>query len=44
MQNDPIAVTLKVTGVLEKLGVPYLIGGCSARGSLFWLQPFHAPR
>mgnify|MGYP001465354168 CR=1 FL=1 len=30
MQNDPIAVTLKVTGVLEKLGVPYLIGGSLA--------------
>jgi hypothetical protein len=30
MQNDPIAVTLKVTGVLEKLGIPYLIGGSLA--------------
>ena len=27
MQNDPITVTLKVTGLLEKHGVPYLIGG-----------------
>lgn len=26
MQNEPVEVTLKVTGVLEKLGVPYLIG------------------
>lgn len=30
MQNDPIEVTLKVTGALEKLGVPYLIGGSLA--------------
>ncbi len=30
MQNEPIEVTLKVTGVLEKLGVPYLIGGSLA--------------
>ncbi len=30
MQNDPIAVTLKVTSVLEKLDVPYLIGGSLA--------------
>jgi hypothetical protein len=30
MQNDPISVTLKVTGILEKLGVPYLIGGSLA--------------
>jgi len=30
MQNEPIEVTLKVTGVLEKLGVPYLIGGSFA--------------
>ena len=27
MQNEPIEVTLKVTNVFEKLGVPYLIGG-----------------
>jgi len=27
MQNEPIEVTFKVTGVLEALGVPYLIGG-----------------
>ena len=26
MQNEPIEVTLKVTGVLEKLGVRYVIG------------------
>ncbi|MHB8778528.1 MAG: hypothetical protein ACYC6R_12335 [Anaerolineales bacterium] len=26
MQNEPVEVTLKVTGVLEKLGVPNLIG------------------
>jgi hypothetical protein len=30
MQNEPIEVTLKVTAVLEKLGVPYLIGGSLA--------------
>lgn len=30
MQNEPLEVTLKVTGVLEKLGVPYLISGSLA--------------
>ena len=30
MQNEPIEVTLKVTGLLEKLGVSYLIGGSLA--------------
>ncbi len=30
MQNEPIEVTLKVTGIFEKLGVPYLIGGSLA--------------
>lgn len=30
MQNEPIEVTLKVTTVFEKLGVPYLIGGSLA--------------
>jgi hypothetical protein len=30
MQNEPIEVTLLVTGVFEKLGVPYLIGGSLA--------------
>ncbi len=30
MQNEPIEVTLKVTSILEKLGVPYLIGGSLA--------------
>ncbi len=30
MQNEPIEVTLRVTGVLEKLGVPYIIGGSLA--------------
>jgi len=30
MQNEPLEVTLKVTGVLESLGVPYLIGGSLA--------------
>ncbi len=30
MQNEPIEVSLKVTGVFEKLGVPYLIGGSLA--------------
>ena len=30
MLDEPIAVTLKVTSVLEKLGVPYLIGGSLA--------------
>ena len=30
MQNEPIEVTFKVTGILETLGVPYLIGGSLA--------------
>ena len=30
MQNEPVEVTLKVTAVLEQLGVPYLIGGSLA--------------
>ena len=30
MQNEPIEVTLTVTGVFEKLGIPYLIGGSLA--------------
>jgi hypothetical protein len=30
MQNEPIEVTLRVTGVLEGLGIPYLIGGSLA--------------
>lgn len=30
MQNEPVEVTLKVTEVFEKLGVPYLIGGSLA--------------
>lgn len=30
MQNEPVEVTLKVTGVLERLGVSYLIGGSLA--------------
>lgn len=30
MQNEPIEVTLKVTGIFEKLGVPYVIGGSLA--------------
>lgn len=30
MQNEPIEVTLKVTDVLEKLGIPYVIGGSLA--------------
>jgi hypothetical protein len=30
MQNEPVEVTLKVTDVFEKLGVPYLIGGSLA--------------
>jgi hypothetical protein len=30
MQNEPIEVTIKVTGILEKLEVPYLIGGSLA--------------
>jgi hypothetical protein len=30
MQNEPVEVTLKVTGVLERLGVPYLISGSLA--------------
>jgi hypothetical protein len=30
MQNEPVEVTLMVTRVLERLGVPYLIGGSIA--------------
>jgi hypothetical protein len=30
MQNEPVEVTLKVTGIFEKLGIPYLIGGSLA--------------
>ncbi len=30
MQNEPIEVTLKVTGILDTLGIPYLIGGSLA--------------
>jgi len=30
MVNEPIEVTLKVTNVFEKIGVPYLIGGSLA--------------
>ena len=30
MQNEPIEVTIQVTRVLEKLGIPYLIGGSLA--------------
>lgn len=30
MQSEPIEVTLKVTNIFEKLGVPYLIGGSLA--------------
>ncbi len=30
MQNEPIEVTLKVTGILESLGIRYLIGGSLA--------------
>jgi hypothetical protein len=30
MQNEPIEVTWKVTQVLEKLNIPYLIGGSLA--------------
>ena len=30
MQNEPVEVTIKVTHVLEKLSVPYLIGGSLA--------------
>jgi hypothetical protein len=30
MQNEPLEVTLKVTSVFERLGVPYLIGGSLA--------------
>ncbi|MCL4263050.1 MAG: hypothetical protein KJ069_07535 [Anaerolineae bacterium] len=30
MQNEPVEVTLKVTGVFEKLGIPYVIGGSLA--------------
>jgi len=38
MQNEPIEVTLKVTGIFEKLGVPYLIGGSLARVHFFKLN------
>jgi hypothetical protein len=30
MQNEPIEVTIRVTQVLEKLNIPYLIGGSLA--------------
>jgi hypothetical protein len=30
MQNEPVEVTLKVTQILEELGIPYLIGGSLA--------------
>ena len=30
MQNEPIEVTVQVTGVLEELGVPYIISGSLA--------------
>ena len=30
MQNEPIEVTLKVTGIFEQLGVSYVIGGALA--------------
>jgi hypothetical protein len=30
LQNEPVEVTLKVTGVFEGLGIPYLIGGSLA--------------
>ena len=30
MLNEPIEVTLKVTSILEKLGIPYVIGGSLA--------------
>jgi hypothetical protein len=30
MQNEPIEVTLMVTGIFEKLGISYLIGGSLA--------------
>jgi hypothetical protein len=30
MKNEPIEVTLRVTGVLEELAVPYVIGGSLA--------------
>ncbi len=30
MQNEPLEVTLKVTGVLGQLGIPYFIGGSLA--------------
>ena len=30
MQNEPLEVTLKVTNVFEKLGIPHLIGGSLA--------------
>ena len=30
VQNEPVEVPLLVTGVFEKLGVPYLIGGSLA--------------
>lgn len=30
MQNEPIKVTIRITRVLEKLNIPYLIGGSLA--------------
>ncbi len=39
MQNEPIEVTLKGTGVLETLGISYLIGGLLARDGSVSLPP-----
>lgn len=38
MQNEPIEVTIKVTHVLESLGISYLIGGLLA-STLYGMVP-----
>lgn len=43
MQNEPVEVTLKVTDVFEKLGIPYLIGG-SLASTLYGMVPPQSPQ
>ena len=42
MQNEPIEVTLKVTKLFARLGVPYLIGG-SLASTLQTMLPAPSP-